>query len=422
MANFKVTGERKLGGTVSIGGAKNAVLPILAASSMISGEVILHNCPLLSDVENTLKILKYIGAEVKREGSTLIINSNSVSKSYVPEKYMRLMRSSVLFLGALSSRTGSSRMSLPGGCNIGLRPIDLHLKALADLSAVISYDGKEVCCNAEKSRSADLVLPYPSVGATENAILFSVFLKGKTRIINAAREPEIYDLCSFLNKAGARISGASGSVIEIEGVKKLRPLEYTVMPDRVTAVTFLCIAASTKSALELKNVDYTCFKSELCALMNMGCKLYLSEKSVAIKPSKLKRVKSIATNPYPGFSTDCQPLIASALIKAKGVSEIKEAVFENRFEYAKELIKFGADINVINNKAVIKGVERLSAANVECKDLRGGAALVTAALSAEGTSYINNIDYIDRGYERLEVQLSNIGADIMRIKNEEKRK
>ena len=227
MANFKVTGNRKLGGTVVIGGAKNAVLPILVASSMISGEVVIHNCPVLSDVENTVNILKYVGAEVKREGSTLIINSNSVSKSYVPEKYMRLMRSSVLFLGALSSRNGTSRMSLPGGCNIGLRPVDLHLKALADLSAVISYDGKEVCCNAKNARCADIVLPYQSVGATENAILFSVLLKGKTRIINAAREPEIYDLCSFLNKAGARISGASGSVIEIEGVKSLNSTEYT---------------------------------------------------------------------------------------------------------------------------------------------------------------------------------------------------
>ncbi len=419
MANFKVTGNRKLGGTVGIGGAKNAVLPILAASSMISGEVVIHNCPVLSDVENTVNILKYVGAEVKREGSTLIINSNSVTKSYVPEKYMRLMRSSVLFLGALSSRNGTSRMSLPGGCNIGLRPVDLHLKALADLSAVISYDGKEVCCNAKNARCADIVLPYQSVGATENAILFSVLLKGKTRIINAAREPEIYDLCSFLNKAGARISGASGSVIEIEGVKSLNSTEYTVMPDRITAFTYLCAAAATESELTVKNVDFTHFNSELPALMNMGCKLYLSENAIAIKPSKLKRVKSIVTKPYPGFSTDCQPLIVSALIKAKGVSEITETVFENRFEYAKELKKFGADIKVINNKAVINGVKSLKGANAECKDLRGGAALVISALSAEGITFIKNIDYIDRGYEKLEVQLANIGADIMRIENEE---
>ena len=419
MANFKVTGNRKLGGTVGIGGAKNAVLPILAASSMISGEVVIHNCPVLSDVENTVNILKYVGAEVKREGSTLIINSNSVTKSYVPEKYMRLMRSSVLFLGALSSRNGTSRMSLPGGCNIGLRPVDLHLKALADLSAVISYDGKEVCCNAKNARCADIVLPYQSVGATENAILFSVLLKGKTRIINAAREPEIYDLCSFLNKAGARISGASGSVIEIEGVKSLNSTEYTVMPDRITAFTYLCAAAATESELTVKNVDFTHFNSELPALMNMGCKLYLSENAIAIKRSKLKRVKSIVTKPYPGFSTDCQPLIVSALIKAKGVSEITETVFENRFEYAKELNKFGADIKVINNKAVINGVKSLKGANAECKDLRGGAALVISALSAEGISFIKNIDYIDRVYEKFEVQLANIGADILRIENEE---
>ena len=420
MDYLTVKGGKRLGGVIDIHGSKNSALPILAASVILNGEAVIHNCPRLTDVENTVLILKYLGASVKREGKTLIVNPKGVNKNDIPEKLMREMRSSVLFLGALCSKMNSACVYLPGGCEIGLRPIDLHLKALTELSGVISFDGSNICCNAEKMKAGKAVLPFPSVGATENTILASVTLSGKTTLINAAREPEIIDLCRFLNSAGAKISGAGTSVIEIEGVKTLGEAEHTVIPDRIIASTMMCASAITSSELKIRNAVLPQLEALFPVFMSAGCELYLEKNAVTLKPPKrLKRVKKITTAPYPGFPTDSQATVCAMLSVARGCSIINETVFENRFKHIPELCRFGADIEINSATAVINGVEALHGTCAECTDLRGGAALVIAALAAEGESKIKNIYHLDRGYENIEAQLASVGADIKRIKDEE---
>lgn len=419
MEYLSVNGGKSLGGEISVHGAKNSVLPILAACVLIKGKTVLHNCPCLSDVENTVKILKRLGAKVVREGKTLTVDTTVISDNNIPENLMREMRSSIIFLGALSARTGSACLSLPGGCEIGLRPVDIHLKGLADLSGVISFDGSNIRCNMKNAASSTVVLPFPSVGATENIILASVLLKGSTKIINAAREPEIEDLCNFLNSAGAKINGASTTVIEIEGVTELHSTEYTVMPDRILAATLMCAAAITQSELRIKSISLPHLESVLPVFMESGCIINLSKNSLIIKANKRpKRVKNIVTGPYPGFPTDCQAPVSAMLSIARGNSVINETVFENRFKHIPELRRFGADISVYDRTAVINGVKRLHPANAYCTDLRGGAAVVLAALNAEGISTVRNIEHLDRGYENIETLLSTAGADIKRINNE----
>ncbi|MBR6392671.1 MAG: UDP-N-acetylglucosamine 1-carboxyvinyltransferase [Eubacterium sp.] len=419
MNYLSVKGGTPLCGETGVHGAKNSVLPLLAASVLVKGETVIHNCPRLSDVENTLKILTYIGADVKRNGNDIIINASSVNRNNVPENLMREMRSSIIFLGALSSRLKSSCLFLPGGCEIGLRPIDMHLKGLADLSGVISFDGTNICCNMKCAKASKVVLPFPSFGATENIILASVFLKGTTKIVNAAREPEIADLCNFLNGAGAKISGASTTVIEIEGVEKLNQSEYTVMPDRILASTLMCAAAVTGGEVCIRHISVPELEPVLPVFMEAGCIINLEKNSLVIKsPKRLKRVRKIITRPYPGFPTDCQAPVSAVLCVAKGSSVINETIFENRFKHIPELCRFGADITTDGRTAVINGVKKLSPACAYCTDLRGGAAVVLAALNADGSSEIKNIKHLDRGYENIEIQLSELGADIKRINNE----
>ncbi len=422
MEYFKINGGRRIEGSIKLHGAKNSVLPILAASLLIKGESVIHNCPRLSDVENTVKILKYLGSSVKREGDTLIINTAYVNKYDIPEALMREMRSSIIFLGALLSVMNEARVSVPGGCEIGLRPIDLHLKGLKELGYITEIKNEIICATSEKRRSNDIYLSFPSVGATENLILASVFLRGKTRIINSAREPEIKDLCNFLIGAGAKIYGAGNTVIEIEGVKALHETEHTVIPDRILASTLMCASAATGGSIKLDGVRAGDLSPVLSAFCETGCKLWVGNNSLTLNaPKRIKAIKYIKTGPYPDFPTDSQAVFSSMLTVAKGVSVINETVFENRLRHIGELKRFGADITCCDRTAVIHGVKRLNGATAHCTDLRGGAAVVIAALCAEGISRIDSIYHIDRGYEGFEKQLNLLGAAVTRIKDEKEK-
>ena len=420
MEYLEIKGRAKLGGEINVHGAKNSVLPILAGSVLINGISVIHNCPDLSDVRVRIDILNHLGAKVKKEGNTLIVDSTSINNSNIPEDLMQELRSSIIFLGSLAARTKNACLYLPGGCEIGLRPIDLHLKALETLGYSLSFDGKNICCENENAASSKIVLSFPSVGATENAILSSVFLPGKTTIINAAREPEIEDLANYLNSAGAEIRGASTPIIEVTGVNSLHSTEHTVIPDRILASTYMSVAAITSSELVIKDICQAHLLPALPAFYEMGCKLYLSDKSIKIKPPKrIKRVKKTETCAYPGFPTDCQALLMATLTLAKGSSLIKENIFESRFKHVPQLLRFGADITADERVAVVHGVPSLHSAQAICTDLRGGAAVVLEALGAEGTSVIKGIEHIDRGYEKIEEKLSLIGAEIKRKNDEE---
>jgi UDP-N-acetylglucosamine 1-carboxyvinyltransferase len=421
MELLEIKGKSQICGEIDVHGAKNSVLPILAGSILINGTSVIHNCPNLSDVDVTISILKHLGAKVKKEGSTLIVDSTNIKNYDIPENYMQEMRSSIIFLGSLSSRLGKACMYLPGGCEIGLRPIDLHLKGLNELGYSISFDGRNICCEKANLKSNKIVLAFPSVGATENIILASVFVEGTTTIINAAMEPEITDLANYLNKAGAKIYGASTPVIEIEGVKSLSSVEHSVISDRILATTLMCSAAITGGDLVINKVSPTHLMPVLPVFDEMGCELFVDKNSVKIKtPKRIKRVKKIETQPYPGFPTDCQAPVMAALTVAKGTSIISETIFESRFKHIAQLRRFGADIEVKDRVAIINGVKKLHSAQAVCTDLRGGAAVVIEALACEGTSIVKNIEHIDRGYECIEKQLSSIGADIKRKKYEEK--
>lgn len=419
MEYLEIEGGARLGGEIYVHGAKNSVLPILAGSVLIKGESVIHNCPDISDVRATVDILRALGARVKRENSTLIINTENVSGFFIPESMMREMRSSIIFLGALASRMKEACVFLPGGCDIGLRPVDLHIKALKNLGYDISFDGRNICCRGDNARANKTVLSFPSVGATENAILASVFLKGKTTIINAAREPEIEDLAAFLIGAGADIRGAGTTVIEINGVASLGSTEHFVIPDRILASTYMSAAAITKSELVIRNVNHIHNAPVFPAFSEMGCKIYTGENMIRIKaPERLRRIRKIETGAFPGFPTDSQAPIMAALSVANGSSIIKENIFENRFRHAPQLMRFGADITVAGEAAIINGVKSLHCANASCTDLRGGAAIVVEALAAEGKSIINEISHIDRGYEKIEESLRSIGAKIKRKSDE----
>lgn len=416
MQMLEINSKRQLNGSLKIHGAKNSVLPILCATVLVNGVSVIHKCPYLTDVEVTLNILKYLGASVYRSGETVVVDSRNISRSNILEQYMSELRSSIIFLGALASRTGEACLFLPGGCEIGLRPIDLHLKGLKSLGYNVFTNGHDVCAVRDNPQSAEIVLPFPSVGATENIILASVFNNGKTTVINAAREPEITDLISFLNKAGARIYGASTPTITIEGVDSLHSVEHTVIPDRILASTMISACAACSGKIELLDVDASHLLPTKAVFEEMGCSFKTVKSSIIVKaPKRLNRVRLIETMAYPGFPTDSQAPVMAALTVANGTSVIKENIFENRFRHAEQLNLFGADITVNDKFAIVNGVSHLHNADAKCTDLRGGAAVVIAALCADGKSRIRDIHHIDRGYEKIENQLSQLGADIRRI-------
>ncbi len=410
-----INGGSPLEGEIDVQGAKNAVLPILAATILNDGKSTIHNCPHLSDVSSTVEVLENLGCSITRCGNILEVDSSDISGFTIPERLMRKMRSSIIFLGAIIARCKKASVSMPGGCEIGLRPIDLHLKALRSLGIEISESYGYINCTADRIVGADIHLDFPSVGATENTMLAACTADGITTIENAAREPEIIDLQNFLNRMGAKISGGGGSVIRIEGVKKLSGVEHTIMPDRIVAGTYLVAAAATGGQIILNNSDPSNMSAILNLLTDMGCGIYREESRIILtSPSRLKAAATVKTMPYPGFPTDIQsPFMALAAI-ADGTTVFIENIFENRYQHVDELVRMGADIRTDGRCAVVSGIESLSGANVVAKELRGGAALVVAGLAAEGTTVIDNVKYIDRGYEQIEKHLRSLGADIIR--------
>lgn len=416
MSRLVVDGGSPLLGGIRVQGAKNAVLPILAATVIADGECVINNCPQLRDVDKTDMVLERLGCCVRHENGTVIVNPCGFCSCEICEELMRAMRSSIIFLGAVITRCKKAIVSMPGGCPIGLRPIDLHLKALRELGVKIEEKHGYIICTADKITGTDIHLDFPSVGATENTMLAAVCAEGTTTILNAAREPEIADLANFLNQCGAKISGAGTSCIQIDGVKKLHGTEYTVMPDRIVAATYLAAAAATEGEVFLTDAEPADMGAMLHVLSEMGAKLTIGSKTIHLKSrGRLKGIHILRTMPYPGFPTDIQsPFMALAAL-ASGTSIFVENIFENRFQHVDELIRMGADIKVEGRSAVVRGVEKLSAANVVARELRGGAALVIAALASDGVSEISGVEYIDRGYENIERCLQNCNAKIKRI-------
>lgn len=413
-----INGGRRLEGEIQVHGAKNSALPLLAATILAHGECILHNCPMLTDVDAACRILSCLGCRCSRNGSTVCVDSSNVCGNEIPDNLMREMRSSIVFLGAVLGRTRRCRLTFPGGCELGARPIDLHLAALREMGAEIEEQHGWLECAAPGGlHGARVTLSFPSVGATENIMLAAVCAEGTTEIHNAAREPEIVDLAEFLNKCGARISGAGGSTITIEGVKRLEPSEHSVIPDRIAAGTYLCCAAATRGELILTRCCQEHMMGFLPVLESMGCRIYPygGGKLYISCTRRLTAPPTIRTMPYPGFPTDIQAPFTALSSIAEGTTVFVENIFENRYRHVPELIRLGASIKVEGRVAVVQGVPALSGARVCAGELRGGAALVTAALAAEGTSEISGVCYIDRGYESIEKTLRSVGADISRV-------
>lgn len=416
MNSFVIKGGNKIEGEIEVQGAKNAVLPILAATVLNGGKNIIYNCPGLRDVEITIDVLKNLGCKIEKRGKTLFVDSENINGFTIPDNLMRQMRSSIIFLGAIIARCREAVVSMPGGCEIGNRPIDLHLKALRQLGVEITESHGYINCKADKLKGDNIHLDFPSVGATENIMLAACMAEGITTVTNAAREPEIVDLEAFLNRMGAKISGSGSNIIRIEGVKKLYGVEHQIIPDRIVAATYLSCAAATKGSIILKKVNPNHMDAMTAVLKEMGCKIYTEKSRIILSApvSRLKAVKRIVTMPYPGFPTDIQsPFMALSSI-ADGTSVFVENIFENRFHHVEELIRMGADIKVDGRIAVVQGVKSLGGATVRAKELRGGAAMILAALAADGITTVEDIKYIDRGYESIEKYLSSCGANIQR--------
>ena len=415
MSKLIIDGGRRLEGEIDVQGAKNAVLPILAAAILSDGKNIIYNCPNLSDVETTISVLKNLGCKVKWEKNSVEVDSSSISGHTIPDELMRKMRSSIIFLGAIIAKCKKAEVSMPGGCEIGNRPIDLHLKALRQLGVEITESHGFIHCDGTNMSAAKIHLDFPSVGATENTMLASCLLDGTTVIENAAREPEIVDLERFLNRMGAKIKGAGSDTIEIQGVHKLYGVEHTIIPDRIVAATYLACGAITGGTVVLKKVNSNHIGAMLNILKDMGAGIYTEKDKVVITPAKrLESVGTIKTMPYPGFPTDIQSPFMALATACYGASVFVENIFENRFQHIEELMRMGADIKTDGRVAVVMGKTPLTGANVIAKELRGGAALVVAALSAEGETQIENVKFIDRGYDHIEKVLSSLGADIKR--------
>ena len=412
MASYIVEGGERLEGEVNVSGSKNASLPIIAASILSGKTTTLYNVPNIYDTKTTLEILKLLGCTVTKKHGKIIIDSKNIKSQEIPNELMRKMRSSVILAGAILGRFKHAIFSYPGGCDIGTRPIDLHLKGFEKLGIKIEEGSGYIKCSCDKIVGNNIQLDFPSVGATENIILASIFAEGETIITNAAMEPEIIDLQNFLNKMGAKVEGAGTNVIKITGVKNLKNVSYNIMPDRIEAGTLLCMGAISGGELVLNNAKQEHITPVVHKLEEAGAKITLEKNRIILKaPKKLKAI-DVKTMPYPGFPTDMQSVFASMLTTAKGTSIIVENIFENRYKYAQELNKMGAKITVEGKSAVIRGTRKLYGADVKATDLRGGAALVLAGLIAKGKTQIDNIEYILRGYEKLDYKLKKLGANI----------
>lgn len=412
MLRYIIKGGKKLEGEVKISGSKNASLPILAASILNTGKTTLYNVPDIHDTQMMFEILKNLGGKVEKKNNKIVIDTSKINNFEIPEQLMRQMRSSVILAGSLLGKYKKAIFSYPGGCDIGSRPIDLHLKGFEKLGINITKNYGNISCICDKIIGEKIDLDFPSVGATENIMLASCLGEGTTLITNAAMEPEIIDLQNFLNKMGAKINGAGSSQIQIEGVKKLRDVSYNVMPDRIEAGTFLCATVATEGNVKLKNLNPEHITPIINKLEEIGCKIKVEKTAIELLAPKRIKATDIKTMPYPGFPTDMQSIFASMLTTAKGTSIVIENIFENRYKYIQELNRMGAKISIEGKTAIIKGVRKLYGTTVNATDLRGGAAMVIAGLMAKGTTNIENIGYILRGYEKLENKLTSLNADI----------
>jgi UDP-N-acetylglucosamine 1-carboxyvinyltransferase len=422
MSHLSIRGGRTLEGELFVQGAKNSVLPILAATLLMREPVVLQGCPRLRDVDASIRILRALGCRADWEQDDLVVDSTGLNRCGIPDLLMREMRSSAIFLGAILARCGQAELSYPGGCELGPRPIDLHLAGLRELGAEIDDTGGHLSCRASRLLGKELVLGFPSVGATENLMLAACGAEGTTVISNAAREPEIVDLQNFLNAGGADICGAGSSTVVIKGRQTLDGCTYRVMPDRIVAATYLCAAASAGGELFLRGAQERHLSTVTAALREAGCRITADEGGIyCSNHGRLKAVGPIRTAPYPGFPTDAQAVLMAAMLRSRGITVFEENLFTSRYRHVDELIRMGADIRVFGRTAMVMGTEKLCGASVRCTDLRGGAALCVAALAAEGETTVTEIGHIDRGYEEIARDLRALGADVTRIEMNEER-
>jgi len=418
-----VYGGKTLKGKITVSGAKNAVLPIIVASLLSEGCCRIQDVPRLADVETICDVLGELGATVEIEqGGTLKIKCQNIKKYEAPYDYVKKMRASVLVMGPLLARLGKAKISLPGGCAIGTRPIDLHLKGLEALGVRISMEHGYILAEADRLKGARVYLDYPSVGATENIIMAGALAEGTTIIENAAEEPEIVDLANFINSMGGNIKGAGTKVIKIEGVTSLGSTTHTIIPDRIEAGSFLVAGAITGGDLLLENVIIDHLKPVVAKLLETGAEVQEEGNGIRLRSNGVLKAVDVKTLPYPGFPTDMQAQFMALMAATQGTSIITETVFENRFMHAEELRRMGADIKIEGRSAVVEGCEKLTGAQVKATDLRAGAALIIAGLAAEGETIISNTYHIDRGYDNIVEKLRSVGAHILRQEDRERLK
>lgn len=419
MEQYIINGGNPLVGEVEIGGAKNAALAILAAAIMTDETVVIDNLPDVRDINVLLQAIEGIGAKVERVNRhTVKINGSTIGELSIDYEYIKKIRASYYLLGALLGKYKKAQVALPGGCNIGSRPIDQHIKGFKALGAEVRIEYGLILAQAEKLIGNHIYLDVVSVGATINIMLAAAMAEGNTLIENAAKEPHIVDVANFLNSMGANIKGAGTDIIRIKGVEKLRKTEYSIIPDQIEAGTFMFAAAATKGDITVKNVIPKHLEATTAKLIEIGCEVEEFDDAVRIVASKGLQHTNVKTLPYPGFPTDMQPQIAVVLAMSEGTSIVTESIFENRFKYVDELARMGAKIKVEGNTAIINGVEKFTGAQVNAPDLRAGAALVIAGLAAEGITLVDDIVYIERGYEDFEKKLASLGAQIEKVSTE----
>lgn len=416
MDKLIINGGKKLKGEVQVSGSKNAALPIFVSTILAPGLNTIGNVPFLRDINTTIKVLESLGAEVEGNGHVVKINTAGINSHEATYDLVKTMRASVLVLGPLLARFGQARVSLPGGCAIGARPINLHLKGLEALGAEITLEHGYVEAKAKCLKGARINFDVSTVGGTEHLMMAAATAKGETILENAAREPEIVDLGLILNRMGAKIEGAGTDTIRIQGVTELYPVNYDVMPDRIEAGTFMIAAAITGGDIKIHNMKLEHLDALVFKLQDAGVEITSRDNVVRVKGSKRIRGINIKTRPYPGFPTDMQAQFMALMCLAEGASVISENIFENRFMHVSELLRFGADITVEGSTATVKGVKKLSGAPVMATDLRASASLILAGLAAEGTTEVTRIYHLDRGYESIEKKLAGLGADIQRVK------
>ena len=419
MDQYIIKGGMSLAGEVTVSGAKNAALGILAAAIMTDEEVLIDNLPDVKDINVMLEAIAQTGVYVDRINRNKVkINASKLDSCVVDDEYIRRIRASYYLIGALLGKYHKAEVALPGGCEIGARPIDQHLKGFRALGANIDISSGRINASSDKLKGAHIFLDIVSVGATINIMLAASLIPGKTVIENVAKEPHIVDVANFLNSMGADIKGAGTDVIRINGVNKLHGTEYSIIPDQIEAGTFMCAAAITRGDITVKNLIPKHMEAISAKLIEIGCEITEFDDAIRVRGAIRQRAANVKTLPYPGFPTDMQPQITAVLARAHGTSTILESIFENRFRYVSELARMGAEIEVKGNMAMVSGVDRLLGANVNAPDLRAGAALVIAALAADGISTISDIKYIQRGYEHFEAKLRGLGADISLAENE----